>query len=243
MAELHFRETAAAGYDRSVGEMTRRIVPPLLRAARLAPGQRALDVATGTGLAAEAAAEVVGPTGHVTGADISPAMIAKARERLGGSPNLSFAVEDGQSLSFPDRGFDSVICNMGLMYFPDPARGLTEFHRVLRPGGRAAVSVFTRADRALVGGLIRAAIARHVPSKAAEAERFFAAGDEARLRSSFEGVGFADVEIATEALTFAFASFDAYFGGAERGDGPWGRSTWLCPRACGAPCARRCSAT
>jgi ubiquinone/menaquinone biosynthesis C-methylase UbiE len=101
MAELHFSETAAAGYDRSVGEMTRRIVPPLLRAARLAPGQRALDIATGTGLAAQAAADVVGPTGHVTGADISPAMIAKARERLGGSPNLSFVVEDGQSLSSP----------------------------------------------------------------------------------------------------------------------------------------------
>jgi SAM-dependent methyltransferase len=150
-------------------------------------------------------------------------MLSKARERLGGSPNLSFAVEDGQSLSFPDRGFDSVICNMGLMYFPDPARGLSEFHRVLRPGGRAAVSVFTRADRALVGGLIRAAIARHVPSKAAEAERFFAVGDEARLRSAFEGAGFVDVEITTEALTFAFPSFDPYFGGAERGDGLMGQ--------------------
>jgi SAM-dependent methyltransferase len=166
-------------------------------------------------------------------------MLSKARERLGGSPNLSFAVEDGQSLSFPDRGFDSVICNMGLMYFPDPARGLSEFHRVLRPGGRAAVSVFTRADRALVGGLIRAAIARHVPSKAAEAERFFAVGDEARLRSAFEGAGFVDVEITTEALTFAFPSFDPYFGGAERGTASWGRSTWRCSRIGDVPCGRR----
>ncbi len=57
MAELQFRESAAAGYDRSVGEMTRRIVPLLLRAARLAPGMRVLDIATGTGIAAEAAAE------------------------------------------------------------------------------------------------------------------------------------------------------------------------------------------
>jgi cyclopropane fatty-acyl-phospholipid synthase-like methyltransferase len=75
MAELQFRDTAAAGYDRSVGEMTRRILPSLLRAARLAPGQRVLDVAAGTGLAAEAAAEAVGPTGHVTATDISPAML------------------------------------------------------------------------------------------------------------------------------------------------------------------------
>ncbi len=72
MAELQFRDTAAAGYDRAVGHMTRQLIAPLLRAARLSPGQRVLDIATGTGLAAEAAAEAVGPSGHVVAADISP---------------------------------------------------------------------------------------------------------------------------------------------------------------------------
>src|SRR5215212_6695339 len=192
MAELQFRDTAAAGYDRSVGEMTRRIVPALLRAARLAPGQRVLDIATGTGLAAEAAAEVVGASGHVVAADISPAMLDRARERLGALPNASLAVEDGQSLTFRPESFDAVICNMGLMYFPNPVRGLSEFRRVLRLGGRAAVSVFTRADRALVGGLVRRAIARHVPSKAAEAGRFFSLGDERRLRATMEVAGFCE---------------------------------------------------
>jgi ubiquinone/menaquinone biosynthesis C-methylase UbiE len=65
-------------------------------------------------------------------------MLERARERLGGVPNASFAVEDGQALSFPDGSFDAVLCGLGLMFFPDPARGLAEFHRVLRPGGRAA---------------------------------------------------------------------------------------------------------
>jgi ubiquinone/menaquinone biosynthesis C-methylase UbiE len=229
MAELQFRETAAAGYDRGVGEVTRRIVPALLRAARLAPGMRVLDVATGTGLAAEAAAEAVGPTGRVVAADISPAMLDHARERLGALPNVSLSVEDGQDLGFGAESFDAVLCNMGLMYFPNPVRGLSEFRRVLRPGGRAAVSVFTRADRALVGGLVRAAVARHVPSKAAEAERFFSLGDEPRLHAHFEAAGFTDVETATEALSFAFASFDEYFGGVERGEGHMGQEYTALP--------------
>lgn len=229
MAELQFRDTAATGYDRSVGEMTRRIVPLLLRVARLAPGQRVLDAATGTGLAAEAALAAVGPSGHVTASDISPAMLARARERMGGSPNVAFSVEDGQAMGFPDGGFDAVLCNMGLMYFPDPARGLSEFRRVLRPGGRAAVSVFTRPDRALVGGLVRRAIARHVPAKAAEYGRFFSLGEDWRLRSLFQGAGFREVATATETLRFAFPSFDAYFGGVERGEGHMGQEYTALP--------------
>ncbi len=229
MAELQFRETAAAGYDRSVGVMTRRIVPALLRAARLAPGQWVLDIAAGTGLATEAAAEAVGPTGHVMAADISPPMIAKARERLGARPNVSFAVEDAQALTFADGGFDAVICNMGLMYLPDPVRGLAEFRRVLRPEGRVAVSVFTRADRALVGGLVRAAIARHVPAKAAEAAHFHSVGEEERLRGLFEAAALREVETTLEALPFTYADFDDFFGGVERGEGAMGQEYTALP--------------
>ena len=85
------------------------------------------------------------------------------------------------------------------------------------------MSVFTRADHALAGGLVRAAIARHVPSTAAEAERFFSLSDERRLRAQFQAAGFSEVEIATETLRFAFASFDDYFGGVERGAGNMGQ--------------------
>ena len=106
------------------------------------PGQTVLEVATGTGIAAFAAAEVVGKSGGKLATDISPHMLDRARERLANFQNSSFSTEDGQALSFPDQSFDAVICNMGLMYFPDPGKGVKEFYRVLRKSGRATVSVF-----------------------------------------------------------------------------------------------------
>lgn len=99
------------------------------------------------------------------------------------------AVEDGQALSFPDRIFDAVVCSLGLMFFPDPLRGLKEFQRVRRPRGRAAVSVNTRPERSY-NNFIALAIARHLPVIGAAAARVFSIGEESRLTSLFQGAGF-----------------------------------------------------
>ena len=125
--ELTFKDAAAAEYDRAFAHVTAHFMPFLMRAAHLAPGMRVLDIATGTGLSAEAALAAVGPTGYVTAVDISPAMVEKARERFGEPPNVSVSVEDAQALSFSDETFDAVVCNLGLMFFPEPAHGLSEF--------------------------------------------------------------------------------------------------------------------
>jgi ubiquinone/menaquinone biosynthesis C-methylase UbiE len=144
MAEtLSYKARAAAGYDSAFAQVTTHFAPYLLRAAHVMPGMRILDIAAGTGLVAKAALDVIGSAGRITAADLSPAMVEKARERFGQSRNASVAVEDGQALSFLNGSFDAVVCSLGLMFFPDPQRGLAEFHRVLRPGGRAAVSVNT----------------------------------------------------------------------------------------------------
>jgi ubiquinone/menaquinone biosynthesis C-methylase UbiE len=223
MSELSFKEEAASAYDRAVAHVSTHFLPFLLRAARLEPGQRVLDAATGTGLAAEAALVVVGPGGHVTAADISQAMVGRARQRLAGSPNTAVVVADGQSLSFDDGSFDAVLCSLGLMFFPDPARGLSEFHRVLRPGGRAAVSVSTTPERSY-NGRINVIIARRVASIAEATARTFSLGEEARLRSLFEAAGFRDVETTTEAHGFVLPSFEAYFEPFEQGGGSSGQA-------------------
>lgn len=221
--QLAYKNEAAAGYDRAFAPITKHFAPFLLRAARLGPGMRVLDIATGTGLAGEAALGVVGPSGHLTAADVSPAMVEKARERFGGAKNASVAVENGQALSFPDQAFDAVICSLGLMFFPDPPSGLSEFHRVLRPGGRAAVSVNTVAARSY-NNRINLAIARYRPSLVEAATRVFSLGDEKKLRSLFEAAAFRDVEITTEIHRFVLPSFDAYFKPFAQGGGSPGQA-------------------
>ena len=194
-----------------------------MRAAHVAPGMRVLDIAAGTGLAAEAALAVVGTSGHVTAADFSPAMVEKARQRLGNAKNVSLKVEDGQALSFSDESFDAVVCSLGLMFFRHPLRGLAEFRRVLRPGGRAAVSVNTVPERSY-NTRIHLAIARQVPSLMEATARVFSLGDKTKLKSLFEAANFRDVEITTQTHRFVLPSFTAYFEPFEQGAGSPGQA-------------------
>jgi ubiquinone/menaquinone biosynthesis C-methylase UbiE len=226
--ELAFKNEAAAEYDRAFAHVTAWLMPFLLRAAHLAPGMRVLDIATGTGLSAEAALAAVGPTGHVTAADISPAMVAKARERLGKAPNVSVSVEDGQALPFTEESFDAILCNLGLMFFPDPVRGLSEFRRVLRPGGRAVVSVNTAIERSY-NHQVNVIISRHVPSLAEAVARTFALSAASKLRLLFNGSGFADFDTNTVRHTFVLPSFDAYYSPFERGGASTGQALATLP--------------
>ncbi len=221
--ELAYHDEAAAEYDRAFAHVSSHFLPFLLGAAGVATGMEVLDIATGTGLAAEACLHAVGSKGHVVAADLSAAMVEQAERRLGTRPNVTFAVENGQSLSFADESFDALICSLELMFFPDPLSGLSEFLRVLRPGGRAAVSVLTVPERSY-NGRINAVIAKHLPAISEATARTFALGDTAHLRQLFESAGFQNVEIFQQAHRFGLPSFDAYFGPFERGGASTGQA-------------------
>jgi SAM-dependent methyltransferase len=221
---LHF--PATAGYDDHVGRYTGKLVPKLIEIARLRPGQTVLDVATGTGIAALAAAKAIDHSGGIVAADISPHMLDRARERLASFSNASFSTEDGQALSFPDQSFDAVICNMGLMYFPDPGRGVKEFYRVLRKDGRATVSVFHgsgpvyRLSSGREFGGVHALIAARSPSKSPHGGDFTKLG--ASVADLFASAGFQEIKTEAYSGLLIMPSLDGYVQGIEAGAGSAG---------------------
>ena len=107
----------------------------------LKPGERVLDVATGTGDLAVVEAAAVGPEGKVVGVDSCGAMLDVAREREHGA--VDFQEGDAMELRFPDASFDVVTIGFGLRNVADRGRALQEFQRVLRPGGRLMVLDFS----------------------------------------------------------------------------------------------------
>jgi len=113
--------------------------PILVDACAIPQGQRVLDVACGTGIVARVASERLGGAGEVTGLDLNPSMIKVAR-RL--RPDLDWREGDATEMPFPDASFDAVLCQAGLMFFPDPVATLREMRRVLSRGGRLAIQVW-----------------------------------------------------------------------------------------------------
>jgi ubiquinone/menaquinone biosynthesis C-methylase UbiE len=117
--------------------------PTILDGLRLQPGAQVLDIGCGAGADAFDLADRVGPSGHVTGVDISESLITEAMRRaVGRNFPITFEVGDAQALRFLDHTFDAVRTERMLMHVPNPEQALSEMARVLRPGGRMAVHDF-----------------------------------------------------------------------------------------------------
>jgi ubiquinone/menaquinone biosynthesis C-methylase UbiE len=212
------RPVDASAYEQYLGRWSRLFVPAVLAAAEVASGDCVLDVATGPGEAALLAMSKVTPAGRVIGVDISPAMLTAARVRLGAGVFQPVAM-DGQALAFRDGSFDAVVCQLGLQFFPEPARGLAEFRRVLRPGRCAAVCVIATPDRAPMWGILADILSRHLPEQRETLHLSFALADPERLEHLLRMTGFRDVRVKRETRQGTIDSFDDYWAPIEAGTG------------------------
>ncbi len=172
----------------------------LVATARLQPGERVIDVACGTGVLTRLAAEHVGAAGTVTGLDIHPGMLAVGRSATPPHLSIDWIEADAQAMPLPDRAFDVVLCQMGLQFMPDKPAALREMRRVLRTGGRAAISL--PGPKPPLFTILAEALARHIgPQAAAFADRVFSLHDVDELSALLQGAGFRNVHAEARSKT------------------------------------------
>ena len=172
--------------------------------AAIAPGERVLDVACGTGALACAAAERVGESGAVTGLDPNEDMLAVAQAK---NARIDWRSGRAEALPFADASFERVVSQFGFMFFDDHAEALREMVRVLRPGGRLAVAVCDALDHSPGYAVLAELLRRLFGQTVADAFRApFALGGRGRLRALCEQAGLADAAIERSDGLVRFAS-------------------------------------
>ncbi len=197
--------TPAEIYERHmVPAIFARWAPDLVEAAEVRPGNRALDVACGTGVVTKLLAARVGPAGTVVGLDINPEMLAIARTAVP-QANIEWLEGSAVRMALPDATFDNVLCEQGLQFFPDKPAALAEMRRVLKPGGRLALSCWCSVEHMLGYLALEHALAKRIgPERAALPP--FSLGDADTLRSLVTGAGFRAVRLRIDAKLIRFQS-------------------------------------
>jgi ubiquinone/menaquinone biosynthesis C-methylase UbiE len=142
----------SSAYDNSDWHL--QLAHRLVEYGQVAPGQKVLDIATGTGHVAIAAAHIVGSEGHVIGVDISTGMIDQARRKAEALnlSNVEFQLTDAEALDFPANSFDRIFCASAFIWMSDLIAALRLWHNCLNPGGTIGIHAF--ADTAFIGGTI-----------------------------------------------------------------------------------------
>lgn len=159
-------------YDADERRLSAPVSERMLELARLRPGSRVLDIASGRGEPALRAAARVAPDGSVLGTDVADEMLDFARQRAeaGSVTNLTLRVTDGQTLAgVPEQAFDAALCRWGLMFFERPVDALRSTRRCLRPGGLFVAAVWAAPERVPWWSMPRNVLARHVRLPALDA--------------------------------------------------------------------------
>lgn len=170
----------------------------MLDLARIGTGNRILDVAAGAGEPALSAARRVGPAGYVLATDISSNLLDFARQaaRAQRLEHVETQVMDGENLELPDASFDAVLSRVGLIYFPNQQRALSEMRRVLKPNGRVAATVYTTPEKNAFFSIPVSIIRRRagLPAPMPGHPGPFSLGGPGILEEAYRRAGFRDIE-------------------------------------------------
>ena len=158
-------------------------------------GEHVLDVATGPGIVAAEAAKRVGPSGSVLATDLVPEWASYVEEtaKAAGVNNVTFAAMPAESLSLPDAAFDVVLCQFGLMFVASPVTALREMRRVLRPGGKLGVAVWSVPEKVGIFLLARIVMSA-LPPAAGPACSPMGMGEPGLIEGLVSEAGFRDVQ-------------------------------------------------
>lgn len=165
------------------------------------PGERALDLACGTGSVARQLAPILGPEGKVVALDINAQMLAvgRALEAPLGAP-IEWLEGDAVAPPLPDSAFDLVVCQQGLQFFSDRERALGEMRRMLAPGARAVVSVWQSLDRHPLYEALFRATTRYLNASIDDVALSFSLGSRDALHDLLVEAGLRAVQVMPRTL-------------------------------------------
>lgn len=182
----------------------------LVDRARVAPGERVLDLACGTAIVSRVAWQRLHGNAHLAGLDLNPNMLAVAREMIAlDEARVDLREGSATALPFGDRSFDVVFIQQGLQFFPDRAAVLAETRRVLDDDGRVAVLAWADLDHQPFSKVEAEAIQKHLGAPAMHVP--FALGNPEALRSLFVDAGFKDITVDQFVRNARFQSAKVYF--------------------------------
>ena len=210
-------EAMAPGWERWRARLADALTPVrewLIGALGPQPGETVLELGAGTGETGFEAAALLGEDGRLVSTDFSPEMVEVARRRGSelGLGNVDHRVIDAERIELDSGSVDGVLCQSAYMLAADPAAALAETRRVLRPGGRLALSVWGAPERnpwASIGSMILVERGLMPPPEPG-APSVFSMASEERTRALLDGAGFGSVRTEEVPVRFAFRDLDDY---------------------------------
>jgi ubiquinone/menaquinone biosynthesis C-methylase UbiE len=224
---LDIAEALAPGWERWRARIEENVAPVrewMIKELAPRPGDTLLELAAGAGDTGFEAAALAGEDGQLISTDFSPAMVEVARRRGAelGREDVDHRVMDAERIELDDDSVDAVLCRFGYMLMDEPAAALAETRRVLRPGGRVALAVWSSPERNPwitigFGLLVERGL---LPAPEPSGPSPFAMANAEGTRGLLEAAGFTDVRTEELPVRFGFRDLDDYMAYSADTGGP-----------------------